>query len=502
MMIVKKSSRVRSLLAVSLLLMVLLVPVAWAAGDTDLPRQGDSGISGTESVEDGLVSVTGTVDVRVSQSSDDAEEQTVAPWAGLVQEKSSTLELGTGSVGAQWVGIRFANLGIPKGAPITQAYIQFTASEMQDTATSVTIYGENSDNAESYKGTDFEISGRPRVDTSVSWNAVPVWPAEGGTFQTPDLKAIVQKIVDRAGWVPSNAMAFVISGSGQRTAWSWDGAATKAPRLVVGYSGEVGCFALTNSANPAGTGQVVADPPPNCEGNRYYEGTMVELTAVPTAQNYAFANWSGAATGTANPTTVTMNAAKSVTANFVSKTCYPLQMVVVPVVAPPAGPVGEIRPDIAFNCGGERYVAGTVLSLDALARGGWSFAGWSGALSGTVTPQTLTMDGAKQVTAAFDEACRRISVDIKPVVVPPSGSVTFDPPPNCPTSLSRWNPNETVQLRAVPAGGYFFVKWIIDGVEVWENPTSVVMDANKSVDVTFREGSYNALLPIVLRQYR
>jgi len=55
--------------------------------------------------------------------------------------------------------------------------------------------------------------------------------------------------------------------------------------------------------------------------------------------------------------------------------------------APYAGPV--IVPD------------GTALLLDAAADPGWFFAGWSGALGGDATPQTLLMDGNKEVTATF-----------------------------------------------------------------------------------------------------
>ena len=493
----KRRYHVRSLVAASVLLMVLLVPVAWAAGETGLPQQGDGGRGGAELAPGKLVSVTGTVDVRVIQSPDDAEEQTVAPWVGLVQTKGHGLDLGTGPVGPQWLGLRFANLGIPKAATITQAYIQFTASDTQDGAANLTIYAEASDNAAPYKGSnDFDISTRSRLATSVNWNAVPAWPAEGGTHQTPDLKALVQQIVARAGWTPSNAMAFDITGSGQRTAWSWDGEASKAPRLVVGYVGTVACAALTTGAYPVGTGQVEADPPPNCEGNKYYVGTTVELTAIPTANNYAFANWSVGATGTANPTTITMTAAKSVTANFVEKTCYRLTGVVVPVVDPA---IGEIRPDPESNCGGGKHIAGTVVTLSAVPRGGWQFTGWSGDLSGTVNPETLTMDGNKTVTAAFSEACRRINIDIQP---PGSGTVSTSPPPNCPTSLSKWLPGTVVELRATPAKGYFFVKWSVDGVEARDNPTSITMDGNKSVDATFREGSHHLLLPALFKRKR
>jgi hypothetical protein len=57
-----------------------------------------------------------------------------------------------------------------------------------------------------------------------------------------------------------------------------------------------------------------------------------------------------------------------------------------------------------INCGpdcGELYQSGTVVTLTAVPDTGYSFAGWSGACSGT-GDCTVTMDAAKSVTANFD----------------------------------------------------------------------------------------------------
>ncbi len=54
----------------------------------------------------------------------------------------------------------------------------------------------------------------------------------------------------------------------------------------------------------------------------YNKGTVVTLTATPVT-GYQFGSWSGSATGTSNPTTLTMNANESVTANFTLKPSAP-----------------------------------------------------------------------------------------------------------------------------------------------------------------------------------
>ena len=68
---------------------------------------------------------------------------------------------------------------------------------------------------------------------------------------------------------------------------------------------------FTNATN----GSITKTPEGSFGLDMYLEGTVVTLTAVP-ASGYQFVNWSGDASGTANPTTVLMNKSKTVTANF------------------------------------------------------------------------------------------------------------------------------------------------------------------------------------------
>ena len=48
----------------------------------------------------------------------------------------------------------------------------------------------------------------------------------------------------------------------------------------------------------------------------YENDTVVTLTAAGVGPNFEFSSWSGSISGTVNPTNVTMDSAKSITANF------------------------------------------------------------------------------------------------------------------------------------------------------------------------------------------
>jgi hypothetical protein len=175
---------------------------------------------------------TFTIAVPVTSSSDDAEEG----LSGVVDLSSSDLELVVDGSFAQTVGMRFPGVSIPAGSTIVSAYVQFQVDEATSTATSLTVAGQAADNAPTFAATTGNVSSRPRTSAAVAW--VPAaWPtvgAAGPDQRTPDLSAVIQEIVDRAGWASGNAIAIVVTGSGRRTAESADGPG-EAPVLSVTY---------------------------------------------------------------------------------------------------------------------------------------------------------------------------------------------------------------------------------------------------------------------------
>jgi hypothetical protein len=73
-------------------------------------------------------------------------------------------------------------------------------------------------------------------------------------------------------------------------------------------------YTLTMAVSPAGSGTTT----PSVGTHSYAAGTVVTITATA-ASGYDFSYWSGDASGTSSTTTVTMNADKSITANFVAE---------------------------------------------------------------------------------------------------------------------------------------------------------------------------------------
>ncbi len=172
------------------------------------------------------------VEVRVAANSDDAEEDA----SGLMDLGSSDLEL-VYDHSNQTVGMRFNGIDIPQGSTITWAYVQFQVDETDSEATDLIIEGEASDNATTFVSSNGNISSRPRTTASAAWSPPP-WMSigEAGYDQrTPDIAPVIQEIVDRPGWASGNSLAIIITGTGHRTAESYNGDPSGAPLLHVEY---------------------------------------------------------------------------------------------------------------------------------------------------------------------------------------------------------------------------------------------------------------------------
>ena len=112
-----------------------------------------------------------TLEVRVNQGSDDAEENAAS---GSMYLTSSDLEL-VYDGHEQVVGIRFQNVTIPATATISSAYIEFTIDESTSIATTVLIKGELDPDAATFTYSTDNISSRATTASSTTWAGIPEW---------------------------------------------------------------------------------------------------------------------------------------------------------------------------------------------------------------------------------------------------------------------------------------------------------------------------------------
>jgi len=138
---------------------------------------------------------------------------------GAMDLGSSDLELGLENGLAQVSGLRYTNFSLPQNAVINNANIQFTADETSNTTANLLIKGEATTNAVAYSNSNFNVSNRNQTNAAVSWQPAQWTLAASGPAQTtPDVSAILTEIMAIPGFVNGNAISFIITGNGTRTA--------------------------------------------------------------------------------------------------------------------------------------------------------------------------------------------------------------------------------------------------------------------------------------------
>ncbi len=132
------------------------------------------------------------------------------------------------------VGVRFEDVRVPKGAVITEAYLDFEAAHGGNIDTDLTISIEDTTAPAAYDGTLGDITGRATTG-AVDWTDVDAW-SSGTDYQSADIKSLIQPLVNHTDWCGGMNMAFVITGTqGMRAFKTADAADSNGPVLRISY---------------------------------------------------------------------------------------------------------------------------------------------------------------------------------------------------------------------------------------------------------------------------
>jgi hypothetical protein len=203
----------------------------------------------------------------------------------------------------------------------------------------------------------------------------------------------------------TNTITVPTNGSGVATAPVYTANGTAGGPYSVGVTAGAATpvsFSLTNAPATVQVtvGTNISGPTVAVDGGTPYTGSQVFTWTIGTnhtvattspqsggvGAQYVWLNWSD--TGALSHSVTAPSTAATYTANF--KTQYLLTTAVVP--SPSAG---SILPASGY------VDAGTIVSVSAAANSGYTFTGFSGALTGAATPQNLTVNAAATATANF-----------------------------------------------------------------------------------------------------
>ncbi|GEM_PF-671100 len=184
---------------------------------------------------------TGQVDSNIITSLDDATDN----YSSAQRNNDYPLITQTDINGVRSSGLRFQNIAIPKGATITTAYVQINVPSSSYDDLDITVYGEATDSPLNFDNTNPFISSRAKTTANSVWMALNIGT---GYKQSPELKSIIQEIVNRSNWQSGNSLNVLmlgrslnkveacsfdntLSGSG----WAW-GCLNNPPKLHVEYA--------------------------------------------------------------------------------------------------------------------------------------------------------------------------------------------------------------------------------------------------------------------------
>jgi Fe-S cluster biogenesis protein NfuA len=161
-----------------------------------------------------------------------------------------------------------------------------------------------------------------------------------------------------------------------------------------------------------------------------------------------------------------------------------------------SGMVTDTGTPARINCGAdcsESVTAGTALTLTATPATGSTFAGWSGACSGTGSC-AITVNAATTVTATFNTTLTPVTTTLTPVTlsVTKSGPGTITSAPagiiNCGATCSQSvTPGTVLTLTADPASGSSFVGW--KGACAGTGSCTLTISTDTTVTATFKRQS-------------
>jgi uncharacterized repeat protein (TIGR02543 family) len=214
-------------------------------------------------------------------------------------------------------------------------------------------------------------------------------------------------------------------------------------------------YSLTVTSNPSAGGPVELSNP----GPIYYFNDQVTLTPKPVT-GYTFIGWDGDLKGTTVPSTLTITGNMIVTANYQAN----------PVTLTLKAEKGTINADPT----GPYRFEGKV-TLTAVPDAGYTFSSWSGGLTGSINPSSITLLGDTTVTANFVQREIPITINIQG-----SGTVTKSP------NQATYHLSDIVALTANPASEWTFVGWSQD-LSGTSTPASLTIDENPQVTATFTQ---------------
>jgi uncharacterized repeat protein (TIGR02543 family) len=390
----------------------------------------------------------GGASYKLTTAANPANGGTVSPASGTyasgtVVNLSATAN--SGYVFTSWTG-NVANANSASTTVTMNAAESVTANFSAASTVRLTV-GTNS------AGLSFSVDGTTYASTqTLTWTSGSSHTIATTSPQTPTTG--IQNTF--ASWSDGGAISHSVTASASTTSYM--------ATFTTSYQ-------LMTAANSTISGTVSP-----ASGTYYASGTVVNLSATANS-GYTFTNWTGSV---ANPnsasTTVTMNAAQTVTANFSA-----VSTVKVTIGTSPAGLLFSVdsatytsKQTLTWTSGSSHTIATTSPQTSSGTQN--TFASWSD--GGAISHSVSAPSSATTYTASFNK-----SYQLTTAASPTSdGTVS-------PATGAFYASGTVVNLSATPNSGYTFSSWTGNVANASSASTTVTMNAPEAVVANFASAS-------------
>ena len=151
------------------------------------------------------------LDLQISDNADDNYYRTDAGGSPSLSNNANDIMAGRFGDNEKAAGsqMRFLNVTIPQGATIDTAYLTLHADDTKSSTTvNSRIRGVDADDAAmstTTGGGAGSFENPPFTSAVVDWDNIAAWTNDTD-YNSPEIKTIIQEIVDRGGWSSGNAM--------------------------------------------------------------------------------------------------------------------------------------------------------------------------------------------------------------------------------------------------------------------------------------------------------
>jgi hypothetical protein len=172
----------------------------------------------------------GRIEAGIVAGGDDAREYVT----GVIRTGEGYILLGRGNL----VALRFGDVDVPRGAVIQSAVVELYGVSASTARVALRYDAEDAGNSGPFTTANRSLSSRPRTQAFV--DDVPGAWSSGAFNASPDLRAIVQEVVERADWYPGNSLTLFIDDNESdqtRRIGSFEGSPSpsRAARLTILY---------------------------------------------------------------------------------------------------------------------------------------------------------------------------------------------------------------------------------------------------------------------------